>query len=110
MRLRCVVQLGMDASIETKVTTKELLRLAVTWGVTKSPSEFWQTHRSRSELIEGLQRAKNRIDTDAKREQEVQERQSDAATTAQEISEETRMRLRRSSLVSGDMSRRREAP
>jgi len=37
MRLRCVVQLGMDASIETKVTTKELLRLAVTMGGHKEP-------------------------------------------------------------------------
>jgi hypothetical protein len=92
-------QLGIDTSIESKVATKELLQLAVLWGVTRSPAEFWQTHRSRAELIEGLQRAKSTIDSDAKRQQEVQEREIDAATVAHEMSEDTRLRQRRASLV-----------
>lgn len=95
-----VPQLGVDISIESKVATKELLQLAILWGVTRSSTDFWQTHRSRAELVEGLQRAKASLDTDAKRQQEVQEREVDAATAAHDMTEEQRTRQRRTSLVS----------
>lgn len=51
--------------IESSVTTRELLDLAVAWGVTPTPSEFWKTHKSRDDLVTALRRRKTELEKQA---------------------------------------------
>ena len=57
------------------MTTKELLDLAVVWGITTSPAAFWKTHRNRDDLLACLQTRKLDMELEAK---EVQKRLSGA--------------------------------
>jgi hypothetical protein len=40
--------------IEERLSTRELMRQAVAWGITPSAAEFWRTHKSRQDLIRRL--------------------------------------------------------
>jgi len=48
------------------MSTRELLELAVHWGITTSAVEFWKRHKSRNELVKLLQRKKESIEMHAK--------------------------------------------
>ncbi len=37
--------------IEESISTRELMRLAVLWGITESAAEFWRTSKSRQDLV-----------------------------------------------------------
>lgn len=43
---------------ETMLTTRELLELAIAWGITPSATEFWKRYKSREDLVGCLQRKK----------------------------------------------------
>jgi hypothetical protein len=52
--------------IQTALSTRELLELAISWGITPSASEFWKRHKSREELIRALQQRKADLEMAAK--------------------------------------------
>ena len=65
-------------SIETAITTKELLDLAVVWNITASPAAFWKTHRNRDDLLATLQLRKHDMEMEAR---EAQKRLSGRTTS-----------------------------
>ena len=52
--------------IQTALSTRELIELAISWGIAPSASEFWKRHKSRDELIRALQQKKSDMEMQAK--------------------------------------------
>lgn len=40
--------------VERSLSTRELLQLAIKWGITESAAEFWQRHKTKDQLVHQL--------------------------------------------------------
>ena len=40
--------------VERSLSTRELLQLAIKWGITQSAAEFWQRHKTKEQLVQQL--------------------------------------------------------
>jgi hypothetical protein len=94
---------------DSALSTRELLELAIHWGITTSAVEFWKRHKSRDELVKLLQRKKESIEMQAKLQEAapVMAAAAAAAAEAQErkvaASRVTPARRRRSLVSLGEL-------
>lgn len=51
-----------EAVVERALSTRELLQLAIAWGLTGSAAEFWRTHKTKAQLVLQLRRKKAELE------------------------------------------------
>lgn len=48
--------------VERSLSTRELLELAIKWGITESPAAFWRDHKTKQQLVQRLREAKAELE------------------------------------------------
>jgi len=96
-----------ETLIERSLSTRELMALAIKWGVTRSAAEFWREHKSKEELVQKLRQKKAELEYEAPEEEEGPMDVTDGVTERQQaLDDEQLMRnqKRRNSLAElGDL-------
>jgi hypothetical protein len=95
--------------IQTALSTRELIELAISWGITPNAQEFWKRHKSREELIRALQQKKSDMEMAAKlAEQQLVTSPADAERAARKQESKDGKKRRSSLVILGELYKGKE--